>query len=179
MKIVIGGKPGAGKSTVAKQLAKELKIKHYSTGDFMRELADERGITLLELGQKAVTDSTIDEELDRKQKKLSESDQSFVIDSRLGAFFIKNAFKVFLDCGDDERARRIFAQNREKEKNNSLEITKHNMKSREENENKRYHKYYGFNCYHKQNFDIVIDTGNVTAEEVVNQIICSLPTKAL
>ena len=49
MVITISGEPGAGKSTTAKLLAKKLSCKHYSTGDFMRDMAEERKISLLEL----------------------------------------------------------------------------------------------------------------------------------
>ncbi|PIN81309.1 cytidylate kinase, partial [Candidatus Woesearchaeota archaeon CG10_big_fil_rev_8_21_14_0_10_32_9] len=64
MKITISGNLGSGKSTVAKMLAKDLGYSHYSTGDFMRKMAEERGITLLELGKIAENDSSIDYELD-------------------------------------------------------------------------------------------------------------------
>ena len=37
MKIIIFGPPGSGKGTQAKLMAKDLRIKHISTGDILRE----------------------------------------------------------------------------------------------------------------------------------------------
>ena len=51
MIITISGTPGSGKSTVAKMIATKLGFKHYSTGDFMRQMAKERGISLEELSK--------------------------------------------------------------------------------------------------------------------------------
>ena len=55
MIITISGKPGSGKSTIAKILAEKLKLKHYSAGDFRREKAKKLCLSLEEfnkLGEK-------------------------------------------------------------------------------------------------------------------------------
>ena len=91
MIITISGIAGSGKSTVAKLLAKKLNYKHYSIGDFMREIAKQRKTTLLELSKEAEKDSSIDKELDQKQIELGKTQDNFVIDSRLGFHFIKNS----------------------------------------------------------------------------------------
>ena len=43
--IIISGSPGSGKSTVAKNLAKKLGLRHTSAGDKMREIAGNKDIT--------------------------------------------------------------------------------------------------------------------------------------
>ena len=48
MKITLCGKGGSGKSVIAKTLAEEYSLKHYSTGDYMRRLAMEQGCTIEE-----------------------------------------------------------------------------------------------------------------------------------
>src|SRR3989338_5108791 len=98
MKLTIAGTPGSGKSSVARIIAKKLRLKHYSVGDFMRLIARKRKITLLKLMKQAETDKgKIDNELDAFQIKLRAAD-NFVIDSRLGFHFIPDSFKVFLFC---------------------------------------------------------------------------------
>ena len=87
MIITISGIAGSGKSTVAKLLAKKLNYKHYSIGDFMRQIAKERKLTLLELSKQAEKDNSIDKELDKKQIELGKTKDNFVIDSRLGFHF--------------------------------------------------------------------------------------------
>src|SRR3989338_11659150 len=96
MIIVISGRAGSGKSTIAKALSKRLNLKHYSMGDLTRQVAKERGITLLELGKLEESDDSIDRAIDNKQRELGKGD-NFVIDGRLSAFFIPHAtFKIFL-----------------------------------------------------------------------------------
>lgn len=170
MKIAIGGKAGSGKSTVAKIIAKKLGYGHYSTGDFMRQMADERGMTILEIQKLAETDPSIDKELDERQKNLGKTQDNFVLDSRLGFLFVPDAVKIFLDCKDEVRAQRIFGDRRPREKNINLEMTQQNIRKRETSENKRYEKFYGFNCYDKSHFDYTIDTTNLTIAQVVDAV---------
>ena len=66
MIITISGKAGSGKSTVAKEIARKLELKHYSIGDLMRQMAKEKNISLSELGELAEKDDSIDKELDKK-----------------------------------------------------------------------------------------------------------------
>lgn len=170
MIVTLSGKAGSGKSTVAKLLAKKLKLEHYSIGDLMRDMARERKISLLELSKRAEKDKSIDTELDKKQIELGKKD-NFVIDSRLAAFFIPQAdFKVFLDCDDKVRAERIMKDNREIEKSKDAHEMIKGIKRREESERKRYKKYYNVDCYDKGLYDLVVDTSRVSVEGVVGEI---------
>ena len=100
MIITISGKAGSGKSTAAKELAKKLKLKHYSIGDLMRQIAKEKNMSLNELSKSAEKDKSIDLALDKKQIELRDK-TDFVIDGRLTAYFIPYAnLKVFLECND-------------------------------------------------------------------------------
>lgn len=171
MIITISGRAGSGKSTVGKLLAKKLNFKHYSMGDLQRQIAKEKGISLLELGKLEEKDASIDKDLDRKQKELGEKEDNFVIDGRLSAFFIPKAFKVFLDADEKERAKRILKDLREEEKNKDIKETLETMKKREASENKRFKIYYGFDCYNKSKYDLIINTTNLRPEEVVKKIL--------
>jgi cytidylate kinase len=171
MIITIGGTTGSGKSTVAKKLAHILGYVHYSNGDFMREMAEERKISLLELSKIAEKDRSIDEELDQRQIDLGMEEDNFVIDSRLGFHFIPNSIKIFLDADFEERARRVFGDTIRKEQSVTLEHTKADMKRREESEKKRYMQYYGLNPYDLKKFELVIDDTKLTPDAVVRKII--------
>lgn len=171
MIITISGKAGSGKSTVAKLLAKKLNLKHYSMGDLMRQIAKEKNISLLELSNIAESDDTVDKELDKKQIELGKKEDNFIIDGRLTAFFIPNAqLKVFLDCDDDERAKRIFKDDREDEKNTHIDDTIEKIKQRESSERRRYRSYYNVDYYDKKLYDLIIDTTDLSVEEVLEQI---------
>ena len=171
MIITVSGKAGAGKSTVAKLLAKKLKLTHYSTGDLMRMMAKERGISLLQLSRIAEENPSIDKELDQRQIDLGKKHDNFVIDGRLSAFFIPNSIKVFLDGDRKERARRILKDKREGETSNSLSEMMKEMEKREKSEIKRYKKLYGLDCYAKKFYEIIIKTTNSTPQDVVKKII--------
>ncbi len=174
MIVIISGRAGSGKSTIAKTLAKKLGLHHYSMGDLTRQVAKERGISLLELGRLEENDDSIDRAIDEKQKELGKKD-NFVIDGRLSAFFIPHAtFKIFLDADKVERAKRILADKRGEEKNLDLATTLKNMEKREESENKRYWKYYGFNCYDTKHYNLVIDTTHLGPDQVVEKILSLL-----
>ena len=174
MIIAISGKAGSGKSTAAQNVAKKLKYKYYSIGDLQRKFADEKGITLEELRRLEEKDKSIDKQFDDYQKRLGEKENDFVIESRLGPFFLKNAFKIFLDCDDDVRVKRILSDvklrdNRKVEfsgKDPAKQIFKRDL-----DDQKRYLKYYGFDFLDMRNYDFVLDSSYLTQDEVVDIIL--------
>jgi len=172
MIITLSGKPGSGKSTVAKLLAKKLDLDHHSLGDFMRQLAKERNVSLIELSKQAETDKSIDEEIDNKQREIGKNKNNFVIDSRLATLFIPQAtHKIFLDAQINIRAARILKDKREEENALDLQETIKNTQRREVSEIRRYREYYNYNPYNTSQFNILIDTSHITAEEVVEHIL--------
>ena len=172
MRITISGKAGSGKSTVAKLLSKKLNLRHYSIGDLMRAMAQEKRLSLLEFNKLAEKDKSIDFELDNKLKGLGKTKDNFVVDGRLAAFFIPNAeIKVFLDAADKIRAQRILKDKRQQEKSKSLKEAIGSIKKREESERTRYKKYYGVNYLDNKLYTFVIDTTKLTPIRVVDEVI--------
>lgn len=172
MIITIAGRLGSGKSTLAKIVAKKLGLKHYSTGDFYREIARKRGVTPLELAEIAKHDKSVDKMLDERQVKLGKEEDDFVIDARLGWFFIPNSIKIFLDVSQEEGARRIFSQKRKDEKENtSLEKTMENIRKREESEHQRYEELYKADYLDLSNYDLVVDTTNIPIDGVAKKVV--------
>lgn len=171
MIITISGKAGSGKSTVAREVARKLKLKHYSIGDIMRKIAKEKNISLIELSKLAEKDKSIDLELDKKNIELR-GENNFVIDGRLTAYFSPYAeLKVFLDCDDKVRAERILKDERKDEKSKNItELTK-KINQREQSEIKRYKNLYNVNYYDKKLYNLIIDTTNLSIKEVVEKII--------
>lgn len=179
MRITISGKAGSGKSTVAKLLSEKLELKHYSIGDLMRAMADERGMTLFELNKLAEKNKSIDFKLDSKLKEIGKTKDNFVVDGRLTAFFIPNAeVRIFLDADDEVRAERILKDKRQHEKSKSLKEAISNIKKREESEKKRYQKYYGVNYLDKNLYNFVIDTTKLNPNQVVERIVLFLKSNS-
>ena len=171
MIITIGGTGGSGKTTVGKEVARRLKLKHYSIGQFMRHMAEERKVSLLELSKLAEEDTTIDQELDQRQIELGRNEDNFVIDGRLSFHFIPKAVKIFLDADFDVRAKRIFHDTIRLEHNVSIETSKERLEKREESERKRYMEYYNLNPSDHKHYDLVIDSSKITVKEIVEKII--------
>lgn len=163
--ITICGMLGSGKSTSAKRVASALGYPHYSAGDFMRAMASERGVSIVELNILAETDSLVDKEIDAKQKEFMDTHDNFVIDSRIGWFLAPDSFKVFLNLDIDTAATRVFADieakksERKEEISETLEQVKTRIIERMTSEKERYNKYYGIENYQDlKHFDLVVDT---------------------
>ena len=176
MIISISGRPGSGKSAVAVRVAEALGKRHVSAGDFMRELASERGLTILEFSRTAEDRETIDNEIDARTVRLAEESDDFVIDARLGWHFIPRSFKVFLEVTPEVAARRIYGARRGTETENvTLEETLLAIEERTESERRRYQKYYGLDYADHSQYDLVVDTSTLGIEEVVQAILDGLP----
>jgi len=173
MIITLSGKAGSGKSTIAKEIAQKLGYKLYSIGDLQRKFAEDKNISLEELRKLEAIDSSIDLDFDNYQKELGTKEDNFVIESRLGAFFIKQAYKIFLDCDDDVRVKRILSDpksNRAVELN-KLENPEQSILTRDAQDNERLKKMYGFDFLDMNNFDLVVDTTNMTIQQIVDYIL--------
>jgi cytidylate kinase len=174
MKITISGMLGSGKSTIAKVLAKKLHLKHYSSGDFMRQMASERGITLAELSKIAENDPEIDKEIDQRQINLGKNQDKFIIDGRLSWKFIPDSIKIYLDVSPEESARRTFndkKETRKTEKFSSIKELAKQIEERKKSEIKRYKKYYGVNHHDKKHYDLYLDTTKMTIKEEVDYLL--------
>ena len=173
MIITISGKAGSGKSTVAKEVAKKLGLKHYSIGDLMRKIAKEKSMSLNKMSRLAEEDRSIDMELDKKTIGLRAA-ANFVIDGRLTAYFLPYAdLKVFLDCDDEVRAERILKDKRSDEKSKNLKELVKKIRQREQSERKRYSKLYKIDYRNKKLYNLMIDTTNLSIKEVVDKIMNS------
>jgi len=174
MIITVSGRAGAGKSTISLALSKKLKLSHYSTGDLMRNMAKERGISLLELSKIAEYDRSIDEELDKRQVELGKKHNNFVIDGRLSWYFIPHSIKIFMDAEKRERARRILKDRRKEEKSNSIKSMVEALEKREYSEKKRYKHYYGIDCYDKKHYDIAVYSTHTSPKETAKKVLNKL-----
>ncbi len=174
MIVAISGTPGSGKSTVAKLLAKRLGYKHYSAGDFRREMAKKRGMSLAELNRLGEKEIFTDKEVDDFQRELGKKEDDFVIDGRLSWLFIKNAVSIFIDAKLSVRAERIMQDRRKEESFSTLADAKRSIAERVRSDKRRYKKYYCVNCYDKDNYNSVIDTSDISPEDAVERIIAIL-----
>ncbi len=170
MIITIAGDPGSGKSTVAKILAGKLDMDYFSTGELFRKIAEDMNMPLLELTKKAEQNPHYDKVIDEYQQKLGREEDNFILEGRLGFYFIPKSVKICLKVSSAEAARRIYSDKRKGENNSSIEDTLRNIIIREKSEKKRFRKLYGVDIDDESNYDFVINTTNISAKRVVEKI---------
>lgn len=177
--ITIAGKLGSGKSSTAKMVAGLLGYEHLSAGDLMREMAKERGLSLIDLNKLAEQDLSIDKELDERNKDIGQKD-NVVLDGRLAFYFIPESFKVFLEIDPNTASERIMKDketnpNRLNESNGNFDTKEEIIESIKDRllcERKRYRDLYNIeDLTDKSHFDLVIDTASMPLEEVSQKII--------
>jgi cytidylate kinase len=169
--VTVSGLPGSGKSTVAKALASRLGYDHVSSGDFMRQMAAERGISVLELSRRAEDSEAIDHEIDSRTTRFGEERDGFVMDSRLAWHFIPTSIKVFLEVNPVVAAQRIYGDDRTEEQENvDFETTVANTAARAASESRRYADYYGIDYTDHGNYDLIVDTSELPVAAIVDTI---------
>ncbi|MBI4148685.1 cytidylate kinase family protein [Candidatus Woesearchaeota archaeon] len=172
MRITISGKPGAGKTTIAKLLAERLKLKFYEIGKIAQKIALRRGITIGELMQQARTDPSIDKEIDASQQNLGKEDD-FIIDGRISWHFIPNATHIFLDVEEKTAAQRIFHKHRESDEPayKSVSEVQKDIHKRLLANREQYLKYYAIDYLDTKNYHIIIDTTRKSQDQVLAEAI--------
>lgn len=173
--ITISGPPGSGKSTIADRVADQLGWERFSAGDFMREIAHERGVTLSKLLKQAEENPQIDKMIDARSKSLADT-ENIVIDSRLAFYFIPHSFSVYLDVDLEEGARRIHedetdTRQRAGENHEAIEKTKEQVLERIAGEKKRYQNLYGIDHTNTNNYRLVIDTTDKEITVITKEVI--------
>ena len=178
MRIVISGTPGSGKSTVAKIVAAKLKYKYYSMGELQRRYAKNRRVSISQLMRMAEHYPQMDREIDAMQRELAAQEDNFVIDSRLGAYFVPQAeLKIFLNAKPEVRAERIWKAARDEEQAPDQATALSAMQERDASDERRYAQLYGISYQDPTLYDRSIDTSTAFPEEIAAEIISLLGNK--
>lgn len=159
--IAVSGSPGSGKTTYARYLADALSLRFFSGGMAFRELAKERGLSLVELNRLAAKDARIDIELERRI--LEEAKKGgVVIESHLAGWTLRNIADLLIYVKADLRTRLERIASRERK--NIKEIAVETM-WREVIEAERFRDLYAIDITDLSYFDIVLDTTFLDEDE--------------
>ena len=170
MIVTIGGLAGTGTTTLAEVLSEKLDVPYISAGFIFREMAAERGMSVLEFSEFAEGNDDIDKEIDKRQALKAKEAENLIIEGRLSAFFVDNAdLKICLVTPFDVRSKRI--SDRE---NKSVEVAKNEIIVREKSEALRYMEIHNIDISNMDVYDIVINTGTFNPEKVSEIIIQTL-----
>ena len=115
----------------------------------------------------------IDKKLEAEATKYAETNQNFIIDARMGWYSVPESFKVYLKVDRDVGAQRAFGDEKRKKTENfdTVEEYKNDMIKRANLEVERYFNLYGVRKDDMNNYDLVVDTTNLTIEEVKQTIL--------
>jgi CMP/dCMP kinase len=169
-KISLTGDLGSGKSHVSRLLSEKLGFRIVSTGSIQRDIAAKHGMTTLELNEYTKIHPEIDDEIDGTITKLQEAEESMIFDSRLAWHFAPKSFKVYLTVNINEAARRIFYDKRTSENYQDIEEAKDKIRARRKSELERFKDYYNIDYSDLKNYDLIVDTTEITPEEVCEKI---------
>lgn len=165
MIITVSGEIGAGKSTVARALARSLRLQHLSAGQIFREEARRRGMSLEALGRLAEQDPTIDKTLDEMQIEAARGGD-IVVDSRLSGWLIEGDLRIWLKAPLPVRAARVASRDGVP-RDQALNV----VQEREESERRRYRATYGIDLGDLTRYHVIVDTGMWSADDIVDVLL--------
>ena len=151
---------------------KRLNYGIYRNGDYFRKLAKDMGMDVTSFNIYVKEHPEIDRKIENSAAEYAKTHEKFIIDARLGWYAVPESFKVYLKVDIDIAAKRAYEDENRKDSENfkTLEEQKQDMKKRYELENERYWKLYKIRKEDESNYDLVIDTSNLTPEEVADKI---------
>ncbi|MBX0295044.1 (d)CMP kinase [Haloarcula nitratireducens] len=165
MLITVSGPAGSGKSTLAKSLADALSYDHVSGGDIFRSLAEERGMTPLELNKAAEEDDQIDRDLDCRLRDIAAERDDLVLESRLAGWMAGEYadIKLWLTAPLDVRADRIAQR-----ENKPFDQARAETAERGQSEAQRYNDYYDIDFDDLSIYDLSVNTARWDPQGVLS-----------
>ena len=169
-RISITGDLGSGKSTVADKLAERFKVEHITLGSIQRAKAAEFGMDTCQFNKFIEGKPEFDKVFDDYQSAYETKEGGFIMDSRLGFFFVPSTFSFYLSV-DRVAAERIVAAQRSNERYKSVEDAMRKIEERRNSERLRFKDFYKVDILDMSNYDCVIDTTSLTVDEVAEKMI--------
>lgn len=167
MIITVSGPHGTGKSTYASRLAEVLRIRHVSAGALFRRIAKEKRISLEELGDQALEDSSLDKLVD--ERTIAEAERgNVVVDGQLAGWILKERadLRIYLMAPEVVRLERIAKRDKV-----SLQEARLQTEQREAVQRERYSRHYGFRVEDRSIYHLVLDTSLGSIEDTAKVLV--------
>ena len=175
--ICISGLTGTGKSTLGRKLAERYGLKYVSGGEALKKKAAELGYHVDRLGwwespeaasfmEKRLEDHRFDREVDEWLIRLGR-EGGVVIDSWTISWLLDKGIglRIWLHASPDVRAKRVA-----KRDGISLREALEALARKDEKTKTIYKRIYGFDLFDLSPYDLIIDTDNLSQEEVFSAI---------
>jgi cytidylate kinase len=186
--ICISGLAGTGKSTLSKKLAEKYHLRYYSGGDVLKDLAKQEGYDVSVQGwwessqglnflNERVKDPKFDKAVDDKLLEYAQQG-NVLFDSWTMPWLLQGGFKIWLEASFEKRAARVAIRDGMTTAH-ALEV----LKEKEARTKAIYKALYGFVLGEDfKPFDFVLDTDNLSADEVfvvlcrvIDTVVLSIP----
>ncbi len=152
--ITVSGLHGTGKSTIAELLARNLKVRYLSAGDMFRKMAEEKGLSLADLSERAAEKDDLDRLVDRRTQDEAKRG-NVVIEGLLAAWEAEKDADLhfYLYADDDTRFSRIARRDK-----CSLEEARTATLRRESLERVRFKRFYAIDIDDFSIYDLKLNT---------------------
>lgn len=171
MRVLVSGNAGSGKSTVARVVAEEFKLRRFSGGEASRRIAKKLGFKtsgeeFLKFHDYVREHPGIDREIDELINSFLEKG-GCVVDSRLAPYLYKQeAYRIYLKVPLEVAAER----NAAREGIGKVEALKA-VSKRNQEDAERYSKLYNVDISDLSVYDLVLDTSYFSIKEMNSVII--------
>lgn len=159
--LTVSGLIGSGKTSVCRELSRLTGWRVVSAGTILRRMAEERGLSVIQLNEIAKTDASIDKLIDDHLIALKDSTEGLIVDSRLAWHFIPTGYKIHLVVDTAIAANRVFSAQRSDESYATPADAYAANAQRQTIENERFAQYYGVDCEDWRNYDVVLDSSTL------------------
>jgi cytidylate kinase len=169
--ICVAGLTASGKSTVARRLADEFRLKYYSGGAALKELAAKIGYKArdrdwwetaegMRFFEQRLRDPRFDKQVDAELLKAAEQG-NVVLDSWTMPWLSEKGFKIWIEVSAEERAKRLACRDKV-----SIKEAEKLLNEKDDKTKRVYEKLYGFKLGEDYSpFDLVLDTEHLRSDE--------------
>ena len=116
------------------------------------------------------THPEVDRKIDETQRQFGEENENFVLDAHLGFHCVPDACKILLTVSEEVAAERIFSAHRATESAKNIEESILTNRQRYLTMRQNFQRLYGVDIADPANFDLIIDTSQLTPEGILHQI---------
>ncbi len=165
--VAVGGPPGSGKTTAARQASEILGLEYHSAGARFRAQAEEHDMPLDEFSRFAANHPEVDRDLDEYMLGLARPGR--LLDARLAGPLARRAglavLYVLVTARPEVRAKRLASRD-----HLPVPAARRAMVAREESERSRYQALYGIDLA-REPADLTLDSSDLPAAEVVTRLV--------
>lgn len=177
MIITIGGNLGAGKTTLANNLERELHYEQLYVGGIFRDMAAEKNLTIEQFYAQLKNDPALEQAVDQRQAAAMHEHDNLIVQGRVAWYFAKaspfTVFNILLTVDPAVGAAHIGEKKENAGKTSGAVAAA--TADREKNERERYATLYDIKDHlDPAHYDFVLDTTMLSEQEVLEKVMLAI-----